>query len=444
MQQYWTLLRKKFGVLQGSDNLRKIIANTGWLFADRLLRMGIGLFVGIWVARYLGAAQFGRFNYALAFVALFGTISQLGLPSLAIRIITHEPDQKEQILGTIFLLQLFGGILSLILSVGTIALLRHDDTLTMRLVAVLASASIFQSFDTIDLWFQSQVKSKYTVLAKNTAFAVVALGKVVLVNIHAPLLMFAGANLAESFIGAIGLVILYRWQGYSLKRWRWNSLLASTLLRESWPLILAGLSVMIYMKIDQIMLGHMLGDTAVGVYSAATRVSEVWYFVPVAIASSVAPTIYAAKKEADNSGYYNYISQLLRLLSCISILIAIPMTYASGPIIRLIFGDGYAGAEMILSIHIWTSLFVFTGVGTSCWFIAEGLAHLSFQRTLIGAGVNIFLNLILIPAYGGVGAAIATVVSQAFASLLSNAFHPKTRKIFQLQLKSFAPFHFPH
>ncbi|MFN7659915.1 MAG: oligosaccharide flippase family protein, partial [Dolichospermum sp.] len=74
--------KKKFSFLKSSDKLRGIIANTGWLFADRILRMGVGLFVGVWVARYLGVQQFGVFNYATAFVALFSTLSTLGLDAI--------------------------------------------------------------------------------------------------------------------------------------------------------------------------------------------------------------------------------------------------------------------------------------------------------------------------------------------------------------------------
>jgi polysaccharide transporter, PST family len=310
----------------------------------------------------------------------------------------------------------------------------------LSLVAIFASSTIFQAFETIDLWFQSRIQSKYTVLAKNTAFLTIAIVKVILINLKAPLLAFAGATLAEVVVGVVGLIMFYKYQGHSIGTWRWSLQLARKLLRESWPLILSGFSIIIYMRVDQIMLGQMVGDQMVGIYSAATRVSEVWYFVPGAIASSVAPGIYAAKKAGDEALYYRRIGQSLQVLALIAILIAVPMTFVSGPIITGLFGNEYAAAGPILAIHIWAALFVFTGIGTSTWFIAEGLTHLSFQRTLIGAVINICLNFGLIPAYGGVGAAIATVISQAFASFLSNAFHPKAKKIFRVQLRSFLPF----
>ena len=431
--------KKKLSFLKSSDKLRGIIANTGWLFADRILRMGLGLFVGVWVARYLGVQQFGVFNYATAFVALFSTLSTLGLDAIVVRSIVREPEKRAEILGTAFWLKLFGGVAALILAVSSIILVRHDDQLTISLVAILSSVGIFQAFDTIDLWFQSQVQSKYTVIAKNTAFVITALVKVALISFHAPLIAFAWAGLGEVSLGAIGLILSYRVRGYSPWLWPWSLPLAKTLLKESWPLILSGVTIMIYMRIDQIMLGQMVGDKAVGLYSAATRISEVWYFIPMAIASSVSPAIYAAK-EVSEALYYQRIKQFLRLLSLLSIVFAVPMSFLSGTIITVLFGKSYEASASILAIHIWASLFVFMGVGTSSWFIAEGLTQFALRRTITGAITNVFLNIFLIPAYGGVGAAIATVISQAFASFLGNATHPKTRKIFNLQVKSLIPF----
>jgi polysaccharide transporter, PST family len=435
----WSVPSTLFKRWHHRQPLSNVIANTGWLFADRILRMGVGLLVGVWVARYLGVEQFGLLNYAMAFVALFNTLANLGLPALIVRTITHEPEQQQVILGTAFWLQLWGGIVTSLTAAGTIFVLRDGDPLMLSLVAILASVSICQAFETIDLWFQSQVQSKYTVIAKNVAFLLLAIVKVILIQTRAPLLAFALATLAEAVVGVFGLLIFYQRQGYAIAAWRWSFNLAKKLLGESWPLILSGFTIMIYMKVDQIMLGQMIGDQMVGVYSAATRISEVWYFIPTAIASSVAPGIYAAKQAADESLYYRRIEQSLQILSVIAIVIAVPMTFLSGTIMTALFGRAYAAAGPILAIHIWAAWFVFTGVGTSAWFIAEGLIHLSFRRTLMGAVINVILNFVLIPNYGGIGAAIATVISQAFASFLSNATHPRSRKIFQVQIRSLIP-----
>ncbi|NMF63047.1 flippase [Brasilonema octagenarum] len=426
---------QKLSLLKSNSGLRAIIANTGWLFADRILRMGVGLLVGVWIARYLGVQQYGLLNYAIAFVSLFSPFATLGLDNVVVRDLVRDSSHKKQILGTTFWLKLLGGVGSVLLSVGFICLIRQDENSTVWLVAILATAGIFQALDTIDLWFQSQVQSKYTVVAKNTAFVIITLIKIALLKMQASLIAFAWASLAEIGLGAVGLAITYKVKGHSLWVWRWSFPLAKALLKESLPHLFSGLAILIYMKIDLIMLGQMLGDNAVGIYSAATRISEVWYFIPTAITSSVSPSIYTARQTNEDL-YYRRIGQLLRLLVLLSLAIALPMTFLSGTITSMLFGNAYAGAGPILAIHIWAALFVFMGVATSPWFNAESLAHLSMYITFMGAIINVLLNLFLIPSYAGVGAAIATVISYAYASFLSNAIHPSTHKIFQYQMKS--------
>ncbi|MEA5566423.1 flippase [Anabaena sp. UHCC 0399] len=424
---------------QFSSGKLAVIQNIAWLFIDRILRMGVGLVVSVWIARYLGRQQFGILNYATAFVALFNPLITLGLDSFVIRSLVRDSTVKEEVLGTVFWLKLAGGFGSVLLAVGCISILRWNDQLTIGIVAILATAGIFHAFDTIDLWFQSQVQSKYTVLAKNTAFVIVALIKVALIKMQAPLLAFAWVGLAEISLGSLGLIFVYKIKGYSLCLWAGSWSIAKNLLKESWPLMLSGLTVVIYMRIDQIMLGELIGNDAVGLYSAATKISEVWYFIPIAIASSVNPAIFAAKEVSEDL-YYQRIKKLIRLLVLVSIFVAVPMSFLSERIITMLFGNGYTAAGSILAIHIWASLFVFMGVGTSSWFVAEGLTHLSLRRTLIGAMTNVLLNLLLIPHYAGVGAAIATVFSQAIASFFGNVTHPNSRKIFKVQVKCLLPF----
>ncbi|MEH2392430.1 MAG: flippase [Nostoc sp.] len=431
---------KNFSKFKSRSGLRAIIANTGWLFADRILRMGASLVVGVWLARYLGVQQYGLFNYALAFVSLFSPIFTLGLDDVVIRHIVRQSSNKEEILGTTFWLKLLGGIASVLLAISTMFFLGEHEILKIWLVTILGMAGIFRATDTIELWFQSQVQSKYTVIAKNTAFLLNSVIKIALILTKAPLLAFAWVTLAEFAMSAISLLIVYQLKGSSLWLWRWSFTAAKILLKESLPLIFSGFAIMIFMRIDQVMLGQMIGDSEVGVYSAAVRISEIWYFIPAAIVSSVAPAIYAAKEKSE-SLYYHRIGQLLSLMTCISLAIALPMTFLSDKIIMVMFGSGYAEAGRILAVHIWTSLFVFMGLATSPWFIAEGLNHVSLGKTLFGAILNIILNLLLIPKYAGFGAAIATIISQTAATFLCNAFDSRTQKIFQIQVRSLLTFY---
>ena len=421
--------------LEGRTSLQNILANTGWLFADRILRMGVGLLVGVWIARYLGPEQFGIYNYAIVFVAMFSALSNLGLDSLVVRNIVRDPVSKDEILGTAFFLKFAGGIITCIVAIGAILLLRAGDSVTCWLVGITAVGTIFQAFDTIDFWFQSQVKSKYTVYVRNAAFLIITFVKIVLIMTRSSLVAFACAGLAEVVLGTMGLIIAYRVNGHYIKKWRMSLHHARELLADSWPLVLAGLAVGLFMKIDQVMLREMVGNEAVGIYSAATRISEVWYFIPLVIVSSVSPSIIDAKKMSEHL-YYHRLQKLFNLLAGIAFVIAIPITFLSGHLVLLLFGENYAAAGPVLSIHIWASLFYFMGIAQGPWNVVEGLMGLSLKRTLITAGVNIVLNLIFIPLYSGIGAAISTVAAYVCGAFLANFIHEKSRRIFFLQVES--------
>jgi PST family polysaccharide transporter len=420
-----------------SPELLKIISNIGWLFADRVLRMGVGLIVTAWVARYLGPQQFGLFNYAGAFVSLFGVLATLGLDQIVVRDMVREPSCKNETLGTAFVLKLLGGILTVAITTGTIFLLRPDEQLTHWLVGIFAAGTIFDAFNTIDFWFQLQVKSKYTVIAKNTAFILITLIRIALLQMQAPLIAFAWALLAENALGAVGLAIAYKVKGQSLLAWRASLLRAKTLLKESWPLLLSGLAIMVYLRIDQIMLGQLADDKAVGIYSAATKISELWYYIPIAIVTSVTPSIVEAKKVSETL-YYNKLQKLFNLMAVLAYMIAIPMTFLSKYIVVMIFGQNYVASGGVLSIHIWAALFVFFGWSKGIWIVAEGLTMFSLVATTSGAVMNILLNFLLLPIYRETGAAIATVISYAFVDYFLCMIYPPTQRIGWVMTKALA------
>jgi len=295
---------------------------------------------------------------------------------------------------------------------------------------------VFKATDVVRYWFESQVQSKYVVWMENGAFLAISTVKVGLIFAEAPLMAFVWAMFVESLIVAVGLLGVYAWKGGKLTCWCFRFVRAKSLLKDSWPLILSGLAIMVYMRIDQIMLGQMLGDESVGIYTAAVRISEVWYFTPMVISASVFPSIIEAKKKSDTQ-YYRHLQKLFNLIVMLSLGVAIPMTFLSNWVVTLLFGDAYQQSGTVLAIHIWAGIFVSLGVASGNWFLIEGLQRYSFYRTLVGAFVNIGLNMVMIPKFGVIGAAWATVVSQACASIFFNIFDRKTRIVFFMQCKSF-------
>jgi len=419
-------------------NLVKILDNIGWLFFDKILRMGVGLLVGVWVARYLGPEQFGLFNFASAFVGMFGAIAGLGLQGIVVRDLVREPSSKAEILGSAAALQLVSGFVAYGLILATIFWLRPEDALVKTIVAILGSMMLFKAGEVAVCWFESQVLSKFTVWVQNGTFLVFASIKVLVILQGGPVVAFAWVTMAEGLTVALLMLIVLGLRGQGARQLRVKFARAKSLLADSWPLLFSGVAVMIYMKIDQIMLGQMIGDEAVGVYSAAVRISEVWYFAPMAIVASVFPAILGAK-ERDEALYYKRLQRLFDILTWLSIAVAFVVTILSEFIVMLLFGDAYIAASAVLTVHIWAGIFVFIGIASGKWFLAENLQLLSLQRSVLGAFINIVLNILLIPMYGVLGAAWGTVVAQFSANILFDGMQSKTRNLFVMKVKTINP-----
>jgi len=277
---------------------------------------------------------------------------------------------------------------------------------------------------------------------ENGIFLIFAAIKIGLIVAEAPLLAFIWALFAEGLLVATGLMIVYALQGGQINAWKTQISRAKNLIKDSWPLILSGLAIMIYMRIDQIMLGQMLGDESVGIYSAAVKISEVWYFIPMTVVASVFPSIIEAKKQNETL-YYDRLQKLYDIMVLVALTVAILMTFLSDWVVTLLFGKAYLEASTVLSVHIWAGIFVFLGVASGKWFIIEGLQRYSFYRTLLGAIVNIVSNFFLISKYGIIGAAIATFFSQIIAAYIFDIICLKTRVLFWMKTRAlYAPFLF--
>jgi len=411
--------------VKNHQGFRRYFANTSWLFAEQLLRMVAGLLVGIWVARYLGPEQFGIFSYAIAFTSLFNSIAKLGLDGIVIRDLVKEAENRDIYLGTAFWLKLLGALL--MLGIVAIAMqLTSSDPLTNLYILIIASGAIFQSFEVVDFYFQSKVLSKFVSICKMAQLFISSLLKLYFIYTGAELIYFVLVTLLDQVTLALSLYIAYRFQELGSFYGHFNKAIAKQLLKDSWPLIFSGLVIMIYMRIDQIMIKEMLGERDVGLFSAAVRLSEVWYFIPVIISTSLFPSIVNAKKISDKL-YDTRLRRLYTFMIWLAIMIALPMTFLSNWLVTLLYGEAYREAGQILMIHIWAGVFVFMGVASSKWFISEGLQRHLTINTVAGAIMNILLNIFLIPKYGIYGAAIATVMSQALASYFMNILFKRTR-----------------
>ena len=191
--------------LQKHKGFIKYFKNTSWVFVEKIIRFTVGLFVGVWVARYLGPERFGLLSYAQSFVGLFTVIASLGLNGIVVRELVKNNNLNDEIIGTAFWLKLiaaFGVLLILAIAIN----FTSNDTYTNILIFIIASATIFQSFNVVDFYFQSKVMSKFVVYANIISLFLSSIVKITLILNEAPLVAFAWVILFDSFILACGFI----------------------------------------------------------------------------------------------------------------------------------------------------------------------------------------------------------------------------------------------
>jgi len=366
------------------------------------------------VIRYLGPGEFGLLSYAISFASIFATISTLGLDNLLVRELVKEPTKRDSLLGSAFVLKIIGAFISFIL-IAIALLFSNDSTFTIVLILIISASTLFQSFNVIDFYFQSRVLARFSVYVMFTTSVVVTLFKLMMIYLNASLSLFAIAFALESFFWAVGFSIVYKKNHLNIFDWKFDKSLAIQLLKDSWPLILSGVVIAVYMKIGQVMIKKLLNDQEVGYYAAAVKLSEAWYFIPMAISTSLFPAIVNAKKVSEEL-YQDRMQKLYNLLAWVAIGIALPVTFFSDMIVKILLGTEYLPSAPVLTIYIWAGVSTFLGVASSQYLINENLTKLSFYRTLIGMIVNVILNFILIPKYGITGSAVATLISFTLAT----------------------------
>lgn len=388
--------------------------------------------MGAWVARFLGPAEFGELAYVLAYIAFFQSIAVLGLDGILVREITQNTKRAQELLGTAFAMRLCMGAVCWLGSVGGMAWQNGIADRSVILTALAGGSLVFQAADTVDLWFQSQSQSRRTVLAKSLAYLASNGIKALLILNDAPLAAFAAVMAFDGLAAAAGLALAYR---LAPCEGRWTSVAKTVriLLSESWPFILSGFSIMVYMRIDQIMIKEMLGAEQLGIYTAVLPIATVWQFIPIILNSSLAPFV-ARKKEEGEIIYWRVLGYIFKVYSLMAWLVCIVIVAFAEIVIDVLYGTQYAQGTYILSIYVFTNIFIYMGVAQGLWMLNDRRAIVGLFNTMVGASVSICGNLILIPKFGLMGAAAASVFSQATAAFFANLIF--SRRVFYLQLRS--------
>ncbi|HVT73978.1 MAG TPA: oligosaccharide flippase family protein [Lacunisphaera sp.] len=405
-------------------------ANFGLLLFERAVRLAVGqAVVTAFLARYLGPADFGVFSFGLATVALCGAIAGLGLDEVVIRELVRRPGTEHtELLGSAALLKGMGAVVGMALSLATVIFLRPSHPLVWLVVGLLACGLLASPWDVLDWRFQAKSTMGPPVAARLGAFLSTAALKLGLIFCGASLPLLAAATALEPILVAAAMVWVARREGVSLRlggaSWPW----ARTLLAEGGPLLLSGLLVLVTMQLDKIIVVKIVGNQAGGYYSAATRISELFYAAPIAFGMAMIPPL-ARQREIDRTLYWQQARRLLGLAALAGILAAGLVSWRAQDLVRLLFGERFSAAAPLLSIHIWSICGIFIVSLRGRLLVLEKLGVWLPVLAGAAAALSVGLNLLLVPRWGALGAAWAAVAAWGFSALIAPWFFTPLRRV---------------
>ena len=393
----------------------KIIRNASWIIVGKIGQALLGLVVTMLTARFLGPSNYGIISYAASIVTFVTPIMQLGLNEILVQEIVDKPNKEGIVVGTSILLN-FISALACMIGVWVFANIVNVGELDTIIVCGLYSVMlVFQAFDIIKYWFQAKYLAKYISIISLVSYTIVSMYKIFLLVSNKSIYWFAISNSIDCGIIAILSLMLYHKVGnqklaVSLK-------VGKFLIQKSKYYIISGLMVNVFAQTDKIMLNLFIDEASTGYYTAAVTCAALTSFIFVAIIDSLRPAIFEARK-VDIKKYEKTISILYMIVIYMSLAQSLIMTIFAPLIINIVYGKAYVASISVLRLIVWYTTFSYMGPVRNIWMLAEGKQKYIWQINLSGALLNVLLNTLLIPLWGSMGAALASMLTQFFTNVI--------------------------
>lgn len=411
----------------------KEIKNAGWLIGGRVIKMILSLFVGILTARYLGPSNFGLISYGGAYVTFFSALCTLGLNSVIIKDFVDKPAEQGEAIGSALVLRLLSSILSAAMIVGFVCVVDKNEPLTILVVAMCSFGPVFNIFEMFNYWFQNRYQSRVIATATLIAYIVTSVYKVILLMLQKNVLWFAFATSVDYIVIAFFLLAAYK--KYNGPKLSFSVLKSKSLLNVSKHYIGSSVMVAIYGQTDKLMLKQMVDETEVGYYATAVAICSMWTFVLQAIIDSMYPTILRLKNQ-DLEAYNKKNRQLYAIIFYVSCVVSFGFLVFGKLIIEVLYGQEFLPAVGVLRIVTWYTAFSYLGVARNAWVVSEGQQKYLKYMYGCAAVLNVILNLAFIPFMSGIGAAVASLITQIFTSVVLPLFFKGMRPNAKLMLEA--------
>lgn len=415
-----------------SPTKAKILTNVFWAVTGKVVTLLSTLVVGIFVARYLGPEQYGLMNYVISIVALFTVFATFGTTEIIIRELAKKELSKDVILGSAFVVRIGLAFVCLI-AIGVYLFFSNETEETSVMILIYASSIFFSCFDVIRFYFTSIIENEYVVKSEIFRTLVGALIKVVLLLCHAPLIAFVAALAFDFLLLASGYTLAYRKRVDSISKWKIDKTFIKKLLSTSFPLLISSAAMIIYQRIDQVMIAKMLDNEAVGYFSTAASFIGVVIFIPTIIVQTTSPLLVGYWKN-DRARYEKESQRIMNLTTWVTMIVCIIISLLSDPIIRYTYGSAYLASIPVLQILAFKAVGVALITIGGQLTVIENIHQWAFIRNILSCVVCIVCNSFFIPLWGVLGSAWATIITVFFTGCFSNIFIPQYFHILKKQI----------
>lgn len=406
-------------------NKKRVIANMSWLMGGKIVNMILSFFVSLATARYLGPSNFGSINYVAAYVSFFSSIASLGLSVIVIKEVSSGEEDDNKVIWTGILMRFLTAVVSTVAVVAFFAIAKKNDPLLVPIAALESIAILASAFDTFMYWFQGKLLGKYVSIAGVIAYLAMSLYRIYLLANGADLLWFAFATSVDTLVLALVLFIFYvKENGF---RPVISLPLGKKLLKQSYHYLISGLIAILYSKIDQIMLGDMLDKASVGLYSAALTIAGLWGMIPSAFIQSVSPILYK-NAQTDRGMFLKRLKQSYAGIWFLNVCWSLGISLFSYWVVMLLYGAEYMGARKALVIVVWYSGISSLGSLTQVYLATENKNKYINYFALAGLVTDVALNALLIPHFGIMGAAVATLATYCVIHIVMPLLIKETRE----------------
>ncbi len=399
--------------------------NFSWLLAEKLWRGVIGVTVGFYVAQILAPEQYGALSFSIAFVVIAGAVTSLGMENILVKELSKYPEKRDELLGSAAILRLLALFPTILLTIPVLCF--WTPALDNRLlIVIIGSGLLFQVFQIIESYYLAQVAGRIVALTQFCAFTLCAVGRLVGAYYRWELWTFAMWEGLFPLCCMVGYFINYRMRHLSFFKWHFDTVLARKLLKSAWPLWFSAVAGLLLFRNDQLLINWILGERATGTYVAATRLVELFYFIPQVAGPALLPLLVDAYHKRGECRKETTIFSSVMLI--ITIPLAALLSLTAPQLINLAYGSAYMEAAPVLILFAWNLVLTALNTVRSFCLIAEGKQHYLVIIMTIGVVVGVTANYWLGSRFNIIGFAIASLLTQSILLLVLPCFWPGLRQ----------------